>query len=261
MKQRFLTAIVALLILVPLIIYGNWPFIVFAYLFAIIALFELIRMYKFEKGTGLIFISFLFLSLLVYPADNIHLFTLDLTHVDILITYLIVLLTITVVSKNRFTFDHASFLFFATTYIGFAFYLLIETRMMGLNYLLFILFVIWATDSGAYFVGKTFGKRKLWPEISPNKTVGGAIGGIVMALIVGMLFQIIYPFQHSWTNIIFVTFTISIVGQVGDLVASAIKRHYHVKDSGKLFPGHGGILDRLDSLLFVLIVLHIIQFV
>ncbi|HLR69996.1 MAG TPA: phosphatidate cytidylyltransferase, partial [Pseudogracilibacillus sp.] len=175
--------------------------------------------------------------------------------------FLVVLLGATVFTKNQFTFDQAGFIFLATVYIGTAFYVLIESRMLGLNYLLFILFVIWATDSGAYFVGKSLGKRKLWPEISPNKTIGGALGGIVTAIVVGAIFHAIYPFDLSWVSLILVVVIISLVGQVGDLVASAVKRHFNVKDSGKLFPGHGGILDRLDSLMFVLIVLHIIQFV
>src|SRR5699024_555454 len=130
----------------------------------------------------------------------------------------------------------------------------------GLNYFLFILFIVWATDSGAYFVGKSLGKRKLWPAISPNKTVGGALGGIFLALIVGVLFHLIYPFDYSIGYIIMISFIISIVGQMGDLVASAIKRHFDIKDFGKIFPGHGGVLDRVDSLLFVFIVLHLIQF-
>jgi len=205
--------------------------------------------------------SILFLIALVYPSSEISLAGLSFTRYDVLLVFLVVLLGATVFTKNQFTFDQAGFIFLATVYIGTAFYVLIESRMLGLNYLLFILFVIWATDSGAYFVGKSLGKRKLWPEISPNKTIGGALGGIVTAIVVGAIFHAIYPFDLSWVSLILVVVIISLVGQVGDLVASAVKRHFNVKDSGKLFPGHGGILDRLDSLMFVLIVLHIIQFV
>jgi phosphatidate cytidylyltransferase len=261
MKQRILTAVIALIILVPLIIYGNLPFVVFAYLFAFIGLYELIRMYQHGQGIVNIFISVLFLSGLLYPNETLHVFGIVFSKFDLLTMFLVILLIMTVMTKNHFTFDQAGFLFIATAYIGISFHLLIEARFLGLHYVLFILFVIWATDSGAYFVGKTFGKRKLWPDISPNKTIGGAIGGIVMALLVGVIFQFIYPFSYSWITMMLVILVISIFGQIGDLVASAIKRHYQVKDSGKLFPGHGGILDRLDSLLFVLIVLHIIQFV
>src|SRR5699024_8263873 len=120
---------------------------------------------------------------------------------------------------------------------------------------------IWATDSGAYFVGKYFGKRKLWPEISPNKTIGGALGGILFALVTGSIFHLVSPLDYSFVSIVGITVLISVVGQIGDLVASTMKRHYLVKDSGNIFPGHVGILDRLDSLLFVLLMLILIHFV
>lgn len=261
MKQRILTALIALVILVPLIIYGNWPFIIFTYAFAAIGLYELLRMYRPQQGILYGIVAFLFLFMLVYPASEVRLLSLLLTRYDVMLLFLVVLLGMMVFSKNRFTFDEAAFFFLATAYVGTAFYVLIETRLMGLNYLLFILFIIWATDSGAYFVGKSFGKRKLWPEISPNKTIGGALGGVFFALIVGIAFHLIYPFTLSWISVLLMTVLISVSGQFGDLIASAIKRHYDIKDFGKLFPGHGGILDRLDSLLFVLIVLHIIQFI
>src|SRR5690625_5860633 len=122
--------------------------------------------------------------------------------------------------------------------------------MAGLNYFLFILFVVWATDSGAYFIGKYLGKRKLWPAISPNKTIGGAVGGTITALVVGVVFHLIYPFDFSIAYILFITIVISIVGQLGDLVASAIIRHYDMIDFVKLFRAYGGVLDRVDRLLF-----------
>src|SRR5690625_1497151 len=106
-----------------------------------------------------------------------------------------------------------------------------------------------------------FGKRKLWPEISPNKTIAGALGGVLSACLVGLSFQLFYPFEHSLIIILIITILVSIVGQIGDLIASAYKRHYEVKDSGNLLPGHGGILDRMDSLLFVLPFLYVIDFI
>lgn len=261
MKQRVITAIIALIILVPLIIYGHWPFIVISILFACIGLFELLRMYNTNKGTIFEVWAFIFLIGIVYPKQELTLFHWTFTKYDVILLFLVGLLGIMVLSKNKFSFDQASFVFFATVYVGAAFYVLIETRMLGLNYLFFILFIIWATDSGAYFVGKFLGKRKLWPEISPNKTIGGALGGLILALIVGAIFHLVYPFPLPWLSVIAVSLVISLVGQIGDLAASAMKRHYHIKDFGNIFPGHGGILDRLDSLLFVLIVLYIIQFI
>lgn len=123
------------------------------------------------------------------------------------------------------------------------------------------MFTIWATDTGAYFTGNAFGKRKLWPKISPNKTVAGAIGGIISAIVVAIVFQLVYPFTMPIYLLVGVALIISVFGQIGDLVASAYKRHYNVKDSGNILPGHGGILDRFDSLLFVLPILYIVQFI
>lgn len=103
-----------------------------------------------------------------------------------------------------------------------------------------------------YFVGKSLGKRKLWPEISPNKTVEGFAGGIVIALVLATIFQLVAQLPIPYIYLLLITLFLSVFGQLGDLVESALKRHYDVKDSGKILPGHGGILDRFDSFLFVM---------
>ncbi len=163
--------------------------------------------------------------------------------------------------QGKFNFDDAAMALFGSIYIGYGFKYFLLIRIEGLRLLLLALFIVWATDIGAYLIGRKLGKHKLAPHISPNKTIGGAVGGLIMAIIVGVIFQLIYPFEFSLFTVILYALLISIVGQVGDLVASAFKRHYKIKDAGKLFPGHGGVLDRLDSLIFVLLVLSIIQFV
>ncbi len=260
MKQRIITALIALLLLVPIIIYGGWPFIVFAYVIATVGLFELMRMYAKNNAILYVIVATPFLWLILSSDNPLAIGTVVFDLASIMIFMLIILLILTVLTKNRFTFDQASFMLFATLYVGVAFYFLLEMRMIGLNYFLFILFLVWATDSGAYFVGKSLGKRKLWPAISPNKTIGGAVGGLILAVIIGVGFQLIHPFDYSYSYIIIISIIISISGQLGDLVASAIKRHYDIKDFGKLLPGHGGVLDRVDSLLFVFIVLQLLQF-
>src|SRR5690625_4805594 len=125
------------------------------------------------------------------------------------------------------------------------------TRHVGLAYFLFVLFNIWATDSGAYFIGRSLGRRKLWPDISPNKTIGGAVGGVLSAVVIALIFQLVYPLFSLFTAALIAVIA-SLFGQMGDLVESALKRHYDVKDSGQLLPGHGGVLDRFDSMIFVL---------
>ena len=145
------------------------------------------------------------------------------------------LLTYTVLVKNRFTFDHVAFSILGALYIGIGFYYLIETRNFGIEYVAYAFIVIWMTDTGAYFTGRKIGKRKLWPEISPNKTIEGSVGGIVWAIVFACIFQYFLPVANSYLILIVVTIIASIVGQLGDLVESAIKRHYDVKDSGKAY--------------------------
>ena len=258
MKQRILTALMALIVFVPFVLYGGLPFVLFTYVLATIGLIELFNMFKTDKGIITYVLAFGTLWILLFPVNNFNFLT---TKVEVVILFVMLLLSYTVLTKNKFTFQNAGVLLIGTLYVAMGFYFLIVARMEGLNYVLFVLFVIWATDTGAYFVGRALGKRKLWPEISPNKTIEGAIGGIVMAIVVGIVFQIVYPFDLSIIQIILVTILVSIVGQIGDLVASSYKRHFNIKDSGKLLPGHGGILDRMDSLLFVLPLLYIINFI
>jgi len=128
--------------------------------------------------------------------------------------------------------------------------------------ILFCIFVsIWVCDSFAYFVGKAFGKNKLAEKISPKKTIEGAAGGFIGAIIVGSIFYFSDDFQANYIYLI-IAFICGTIGQIGDLVESLLKRDVGVKDSSNLIPGHGGVLDRVDSLIavspFILLILVII---
>ena len=160
----------------------------------------------------------------------------------------LILLTYTVLSKNSFTFDEVAFVVLATLYIGVSFYYFIQIRgLYGMSAIFFAAVIIWSTDSGAYFIGKSMGKRKLWPEISPNKTVEGFIGGIVTAVVLSLVFQAVTGFLPSYLLVMFITLLLSIFGQLGDLVESALKRHYHVKDSGTILLAMAGFWTGLTA--------------
>lgn len=263
MKQRILTAVIAAAFFIPIVVIGGLPFTILVYAMSAVGLFEILRM----KGLSLFsvpgYISLFALFMFILP-NKWALQLVDVsgyTKIDLILMSVLVLLIYIVVVKNRFTFDDAAFLILSALYLGIGFLYFIETRMAGIEYVIFALGIIWTTDSGAYFVGKKLGKKKLWPDISPNKTVEGFLGGIVTAIVFALLFQLISPFPISFISLIFVTIVASVFGQMGDLVESALKRQYHVKDSGNILPGHGGILDRFDSLLFVLPLLHFLHFV
>ena len=132
----------------------------------------------------------------------------------------------------------------------------------GRNWVFFILFVNWASDTFAFFVGRKFGRHKLAPSISPGKTWEGAAGGVSAAVIMSILFFAPTPFRlplDSW-QIIPLAVLVSIFGQLGDLVESLLKRNMGVKDSGGLMPGHGGVLDRIDSLVFASVVVYYVVY-
>jgi len=128
--------------------------------------------------------------------------------------------------------------------------------------LLFPILLTWASDIGAYFVGRAFGRRKLIPSVSPGKTIAGALGGLLASVLVAWLYValVLRPAQLALTPVGIVIFgaLVSVAAQVGDLFESLLKREANVKDSSRLLPGHGGILDRFDSLIFVLPVAYLL---
>ena len=129
---------------------------------------------------------------------------------------------------------------------------LIELRLapgLGLEALIFVLAITWATDTGAFFVGRLVGGPKLWPSISPKKTRAGAVGGLAAALAVALVFPPLAGVSLSLPLAI-VAVLLSVACQAGDLFESFVKRRFGVKDSGHLIPGHGGLMDRVDGLIF-----------
>src|SRR5699024_3981400 len=263
MKQRVITAVIALIVFVRIVILGNGPFIAFVYAMATIGLMELTRMRQIGFFSFPSIVAAVLLWLLLVPSTaNMALFPM-LNKLEIIAVFVFLLLMYTVWVKNEFTFDDVGFILGAVLYISIGFYYFQETRLLsnlGLGHVFFGFLIIWSTDTGAYFFGRSFGKRKLWPQISPNKTIGGALGGILLAVVVGFVYHYFIPMSDSLFALLGVIIIASMFGQIVDLVASAYKRHYEVKDSGKLLPGHGGILDRMDSMLFVFPLLHLIQF-
>lgn len=135
--------------------------------------------------------------------------------------------------------------------LSFAFYCVYALLERGLIYLLFVLNFSAVCDCGAYFVGVTMGKHKLCEKISPKKTVEGAVGGILCSLIVTVVLCFCFGITRNILPLVIMTPILCIVGMIGDLFASTIKRNADIKDYGNLIPGHGGITDRFDSILLI----------
>lgn len=252
LKQRVITAVVALIIFIPIVFLGGTLIEIAALALAVVAMSEVLIMKRILLVTPEAIISILGTLFLVAPKSWMHDLPSQINTPFVSLIFAIALMVRVVFSKNRFNFDDAGVLTLTMLYIGFGFNMFVQARTVGLGMLMYLLLTVWSTDSGAYLVGRKIGKTKLAPQISPNKTWEGSIGGTVVAIIVGIIFSVTGLIHYGILATISMTLFLSIAGQLGDLVESSLKRYYGVKDSGRILPGHGGILDRFDSLLLVL---------
>ncbi len=266
MKTRLLTAAVALPILIAAIIlpayYPStvWLFVALAALALAAGLFEFYSLSKKLElkadaaigyiGSAALFVGFLFDA----PARS----------PDLLIATLVLILIVLIVSQTfRFTKDFSKMLtgigvtLFGVMYVAFLGGFLISTRVgfentpgLSTDLLSYFFLVLFGSDAGAYFTGRALGKHKLAPSISPGKTVEGLIGGVVVAAGFGALatFWFFPELPYQWS--IPLACVLAAIGVLGDLAESAMKRGSKTKDAASILPGHGGFLDRLDSLLF-----------
>ena len=188
-------------------------------------------------------------NLLIFFTILYYLF--DFKNIYIIVLLLFILLLISTLSKNNVLNISLSFFSFFYIIIPFSFIIILYNKNIYLPWIIFL--SAWSTDTMAYIIGKKFGKRKIVKHISPNKTLAGFIGGLVSCVITISLYGYLFgdKLNISIINVIFLGVCTGILGQIGDLIASAIKRFSGIKDFGNLIPGHGGVLDRFDSILMI----------
>lgn len=260
MKLRVITGTLAGGLFVAVMAVGSVPFTLLSAAIAVICYMELAAMKKLPLlSPGVLMGAFCVAGIVLgtlLPSED----AFGLLFIKLLAALVLLFVGTTVFSKNRFHFEQAAYLLMSVFYIGFSYHLLVHVRLSSFSLAFFVLVIIWATDSGAYFIGRRWGRHKLAPKISPKKTKEGAVGALFTALIAAVLFQFVLrdPIFPSWWLLLLVTLLIATFGQLGDLGESALKRYYGVKDSGNILPGHGGLLDRFDSLIFVLPILYLI---
>jgi len=251
-KQRIITGTIAAIGFLTLLYLGGYVFHGLLWLMALIAYDELVRMGKLGRTSLPTIVGYLGVAFIALPWEQGD-YAFGVSAEVWIWVFMLLLMTATVVSKNKTPIDKSALLLFGIVYIGVGFHYMAITRWHedGLFWTLLIFFCIWITDAGAYFTGWAIGKRPLWPSISPKKTVEGALGGLVLSIAVAICFALYSPELISLEQAALLGLLIGIVGQVGDLIQSAYKRTFGVKDSGALLPGHGGVLDRTDSWLIV----------
>jgi len=257
MKERVISAIVALLIFIPIFLIGGTIYNLAMIILSLLALKEFLkaRESKKELPNFINFISYIVLTLIVISGINVKdmMLTIDFRTVSAL---LLVFLIPAVLYHDRslYSITDAFYLIGGIFFLGVSFSLLITLRNIGLNLIIYLFIITIMTDTYAYIIGSLIGRHKLLKDISPNKTLEGMIAGTMFGTLIATSYYIavIDPNINTWL-VAFVTFFLSILGQFGDLVFSAIKRYFNIKDFSNIMPGHGGILDRLDSIIFVIL--------
>lgn len=254
MKIRIVTAILALPFLIAPIYFGGLFLYVMIFLLSIIGSYELLRAYQIkEKGLYVILFSMILsYYLLLWFSGNGYLY--------LLITAFMILLLVFYVAKFpvlRFETIATTFItFFYVTYLISHIIWIRELKDYGLVLVWLVFLIGFGSDTFAYFAGRFFGKHKLAKVLSPKKTIEGAIGGVIGAILLSVGYGYLMYQQGSFDSLSILKWLAlmggvgSILSQIGDLTASAIKRQTGIKDFGKLLPGHGGILDRFDSNFF-----------
>lgn len=257
MKQRVISAAVALIIFIPIFIIGGISFNLVFYALTLLGLREFMKIReKYKKFPDFIrLISYLMITLLYFESTLNTGLDFNIDYRIICGLFLVLLLPVVLYhDENLYNVKDAFYLLGGVFFLGFSMSLFYIYRNYSLELILFLFLITIITDSYAYFVGRLIGKNKLLEVISPNKTWEGTIGGSLVGTFVCTAFYttVINPNISIFTISIIVLF-LSLVGQFGDLFFSAIKRTYKVKDFSNIMPGHGGVLDRFDSIIFVML--------
>jgi phosphatidate cytidylyltransferase len=255
LKHRIITAAVG----VPLIILAIWfgdPW--FSLLIAAAALagtYEFYHMATFDRREPLLYLGLLLaLALVLSPHYNR---SPDVLPIVITAAMLISLICLLRRPSQESAFRNWAWTIVGALYVGWmlSYWLNLRGLADGQNWVYLAMLTTFANDTGAFFIGKARGKHKLAPAISPAKTWEGAIGGLICAIlaaiVIALILNLVSPFVFKYWQIILLGFLVSLFAQLGDLVESLLKRNMGVKEAGSLLPGHGGILDRFDSLIFV----------
>lgn len=253
MKIKFISAIIMMAIFIPILLIGDIYYVLFSSIIGLMALYEMLRL---EKGIPFYmkWVSYfvcLFLILYNYSDTNY----LNMFNFPILASVFLIYSFSIIINKDlsKYNYKDSIFLMITVLVIGLLFNSFIRIRMIGLLPIVYCFIISITTDTFAYIGGRMLGKHKLSPYISPNKTIEGSIVGTFLGTFMASVFYYYLIGNLNIWLIILISCSLSILCQVGDLFFSSVKRYYKVKDFSNIIPGHGGILDRLDSVLFVIL--------
>lgn len=267
MKTRLITAFLGLAVLLPLLFFSDtWLFVAAAALFSGIGMFEMMRCLGVHRNIAAVWPLYgLAVGLPVAARLLGRLNSFGSLTLYLLMAYFFYLMALTIFSHKGLHFAQSAEIFATGCYVSLIFSSIVMLRDVedGQYLYLLVFLAAWITDSFAYFTGRLFGRHKLIPQVSPKKTVEGAIGGVVFCVIAclgfGLFTAVVWDAEPNYIFLGISGVILSVCAQIGDLIASLIKREHGIKDYGKLFPGHGGVMDRFDSVAAVAVVLLLIS--
>ena len=255
MKTRVISSIILLAIIIPLIVEGGAAFNIGIYIVSVLALKEFLDIKATRKKIPIFIqlIAYIFMTLIVLVdvRTKSMMFTLDYRILSALFMSFLIP-TVFYHERQIYSVTDAFYMIGGLLFLSISMSLLIIIRNISLPVLIFLILIPIITDTFAYISGSLIGKTKLLEDISPNKTVEGMMIGTLMSVFISSIYYhtVVDPI-FSKVYLFIICLFLSIVGQLGDLVFSAIKRYFGKKDFSNIIPGHGGILDRLDSIIFV----------
>jgi len=266
LKKRVVTALWGIPLLTAIIWFGEPWFTILIAIWGVLAVFEFYRLVAVSKAPPLTYFGLIW-TLLFILSRNSDLLCILKPHFDLnlltplLLTSAVLLSLIWLLLRvQEKAFTGWAWTITGILYMGWLLSYLVAIRGLdeGRNWVFFTLFTTFASDTAAFFVGRALGRYKLAPHISPGKTWEGAIGGVIGAIIASLLFILPTPLSlpFDWAQAIILGLLVSIFGQLGDLAESLFKRNMGAKDSSRLIPGHGGFLDRVDSIVFAGVVVY-----
>lgn len=263
MLKRTITAVIGVALLVAVCIYSHTViFPVVVGLMALLGVYEMLGCVGMRKNfivSLCLYVMTVIVTTLTQTIENHSLYIA--AYSSFLFCIMLILFTLAVFSEGKVPVDKICIAFTTCAYIITGFISIIQLRyltsngnLIGNNIYLLVFVAPWVTDTFAYFCGRLFGRHKLIPSVSPKKTVEGAIGGVIFCIIGCVVYRLVLGrigaenLPDLWIFAV-LGLLISIVSQIGDLIFSLIKRRYGIKDYGVIFPGHGGVLDRFDSVI------------
>lgn len=253
MKERTISGAIIVAITIIALYFGGLLFELFVGLLSVFSFYELMKVKKDGRTPNIMkIVGLICMLLLIFINSKERYVIFGLSYETLSLLFILILLPTVLLKKVKYTTSDAFYLGSITIFLGTVFNLCLTLYNESISSFILVIIIAFATDTFAYLGGKLIGKHKI-TQISPNKTLEGSIIGTLICTIISTTYYVVFISPVNMVRTVIILMILSIIGQLGDLFFSLIKRENDAKDFSRLIPGHGGILDRIDSIIFILI--------